>query len=203
MAVRAVALLLLAACSLQPAPAFASVKQEVTVTATVASFGGYTFTDSVEFTVTRPGKQQVGKIVVDGLYNGEYPWVMRVYTDNQQLSGVTGLGQRPNPAGLISRDGRFSLPIEIRSLFLGENVSRRIPDLNEPKYTDCIVMGIDPRNASWVAGGDRILFTEDDNPLGDTTVRAPFELSLWVDASASSVKGAYEGTLYIEIVPAP
>ena len=64
-------------------------------------------------------------------------------------------------------------------------------------------MGIDPRNAPWVAGQDGILFTDDDNILGDTTVKTPFELTLRAVIPSSAAEGTYEAILYIEIVPAP
>ena len=64
-------------------------------------------------------------------------------------------------------------------------------------------MGIDPRNATWVAGADQVLFTEDDNPTGDNTLPTPFALSLYADVSESAVRGSYDTTLYFEIIPAP
>ena len=199
-------------------PALAAVKQEVYVTGTVQSFGGYTVSEGIEFTIPEPGKKVLGKILVEGQYNGPYPWIMRLYTDNLHFAGVAGTIHRPGPAGLVSQDGQFVIPLEVNSPALGEGVWRRVPDLNEPgyrpyqpssepteavAYTDCIVMGIDPRNAAWVAGPDGVLFTDDDNPLGDVTAKTPFELTLRVDVSPQAVQGSYEATLYIEIVPAP
>ena len=64
-------------------------------------------------------------------------------------------------------------------------------------------MGIDPRNAHWVAGQDALLFTEDDNVLGDITAATPFELTLRATVSPTTVQGNYDTILYIEIVPAP
>ena len=98
--------------------------------------------------MTKPGQQEIGKIVVDGLYNGEYPWIMRA-------------------------------------------------------YTDCVLMGIDPRNGSWVTGPDGLLYTADDNFLGDLTVATPFELLLQANIPAAAVQGEYDAVLYIEISPAP
>ena len=100
----------------------------------------------------------------------------------------------------------------------GPDISQNIPDINQriytaysptalpgvgPNHTDCIIMGIDPRNADWVAGPDGILFTRDDNHLGDTTVESPFELTLIADVPQSAVEANYETYLYLEIVPAP
>ena len=200
-----------------PATAFASQKQEVYVTGTVESFGGYIFSNKVEFTLTKPGVTQIGTVVVDGMYNGEYPWIMRIYTDNIRFKGVAGLGQHPIPLGLLSKDGRFSLPVQISSSNFGTDTWRTIPDINQPDYhpyqptsihgtadyTDCVFMGIDPRNAVWVSGHDGVLFTDDDNLLGDVTIKTPFEMGLRVDAPERTVEGEYEGFLYIEIVPAP
>ncbi len=182
------------------------------------SFGGYTFSRVVEFEVTEAGSQEVGQILVEGIYNGEYPWILRAYTDNTQFTGTAGLGHRESAQGLVSRNGQFTLPIDINTPNFGAGVWRRLPDLNDPGYrpyapssdpvdpvyhTDCILMGIDPRNAVWVAGPDGTLFTDDDNPLGDTTVKTPFEMTLRCEISEKAVKGIYEGYLYVEIVPAP
>jgi hypothetical protein len=211
-------LLFLSLFSFRLVAAFGAVKQEVYVTATVRSFGGYTFSRSVQFTMDKPGSQEVGTIIVEGLYNGEYPWIMRLYTDNLQFSGVGGTLRPQNPAGLVSVDGRFLLPLSVHAPTFGEGIFRRIPDLNEPRYkpyqpsaepkepvsfTDCVILGIDPRNATWVAGEDGILFTEDDNLLGDFTVPTPFELTLRAEATSTSVQGTYDAFLYVEIVPAP
>ena len=209
-------LLVLFVLHLSPA-AQASVQQEVYVTGHVQSFGGYTFTEAVSFDVSRPGQQEIGRVIVDGVYNGEYPWIMRVYTDNLHFAGITGSVRFPSPAGLVSKDGLYVIPLSIYSPAYGPNVWRRIPDVSEPgylpyepkpepgetTYTDCVLMGIDPRNGSWVAGGDGLLYTFDDNALGDTTVATPFELILQADVPPAGVKGEYDAVLYIEISPAP
>ena len=206
-------LLLLASAS----RSWAAVKQEVYVTGHVQPFGGYLFTEAVAFDITKPGKQEIGKIVVDGMYNGEYPWIMRVYTDNLRYTGIGGAVRLPSPAGLVSEDGQFVIPLLIQGPNFGPDEWRVIPDLSEPgyspyapkpepgeaSYTDCVVMGIDPRNGNWVAGGDGLLYTGDDNFLGDATIPTPFEMTLQADVSPSGVRGKYATTLYIEIVPAP
>lgn len=200
-----------------PSSVFASVQQEVYVTATVESFGGYRFSEGTTFQVTGPGEQPAGRIRVDGIYNGPYPWVLRVYTDNLHFAGVGGAVRSASPAGLISEDGQFAIPLRIHCPAWGPGVFRRIPDLNEPGYlpygadpepgetlyTDCILLGIDPRNATWVAGPDGLLYTEDDNLLGDNTLSTPFELLLQADIPLSAVRGRYDTILYFEIVPAP
>ena len=210
-------LLFLLATSHQ-SPATASVKQEVYVTAQVHSFGGYTFTEALQLDTSKPGEQEVGKIVVEGLYNGEYPWIMRIYTDNLHFSGVGGAIRRQAAGGLVSSDGRFVIPLQVNVPNFGPDVWRVIPDINQagtipyqpaasvkelPSYTDCVLIGIDPRNALWVAGPDGILFTDDDNPLGDTTVKTPFEIQIKAVVSAAAAPGKYDAILYIETVPAP
>ena len=197
--------------------ALASSRQEVYITGHVQSFGGYTYTEAVTFEIKQPGDQEIGRIVVDGLYNGEYPWIMRAYTDNLHFSGVSGALHLPSPAGLISGDGTYAIPLYIHCPTYGPNVWRRIPDLSEPgylpylpipepgeaTYTDCVLMGIDPRNGAWVAGRDGLLYTYDDNFMGDITVGTPFELTLQAKVPASAVQGEYDAVLYIEIVAAP
>lgn len=196
----------------------AEIQQEVYVTGHVQSFGGYALTEAVSFVVSKPGRQEIGRIAVDGMYNGEYPWIMRAYTDNVHFSGVAGTIRRPEPAGLVSKDALFAIPLFINSPSFGNDTWRRIPDLNESGYlpyhpnpdpkeemdfTDCVLMGVDPRNSVWVAGPDGLLNTPDDNPLGDNTVGTPFELILQADVASNSVKATYDAVIYIEIVPAP
>lgn len=218
--VRALFLLLTLAHPSSPllTPGFASVKQEVYVTGTVGSFGGYSFTPTVKFTVKEPGIKELDPIMVNGLYNGEYPWIMRIYTDNLHLGGIAGAIHPPPPDGLVSEDGRFSIPIEVNCPNFGVGTWLRVPDLNEPDYTpyslvadakekaaysDLILMGIDPRNAAWVAGPDGVLGTADDNHLGDNTLPTPFSILLRVNVPPSGVQGNYTAYIYIEIVPAP
>ena len=200
-------------------PARASQQQEVYVVGHVQPFGGYSFTESVSFDITAPGEQEIGRIVVDGLYNGEYPWIMRAYTDNLHFAGITGAVRSPSSAGLVSKDGLYVISLSIHSPAYGPNVWRRIPDLNESGYlpyepeplpgettaaiTECVLMGIDPRNGNWVAGPDGLLYTQDDNLLGDNTVATPFELILQANVPPAAVQGEYEAVLYIEISPAP
>lgn len=200
-----------------PFAALATVQQEVYITGHVQPFGGYHMTEAVAFEIRQPGKQEIGRIIVDGLYNGEYPWVLRCYTDNLNFSGVGGAVRSPSPAGLVSTDGQFVIPLDLTCPNFGAEEWRRVPDLGEPgylpyapepelgetKYTDCILMGIDPRNGAWVAGGDGLLYSADDNLLGDITLQTPFEIVLQADVPASAVRGRYDTTLYLEIVAAP
>ncbi len=196
---------------------FASVKQEVYVTGTVESFGGYSFTEALGLAIDKPGRQEVGVITVEGVYNGEYPWIMRIYTDNFHFTGIGGAVRPANPAGLVSRDGRFAIPLQVHGPLDDEGIWRRIPDLSDPDYlpyqpdpelgpvvyTDRVLMGIDPRNGPWVVGPDGLLFTDDDSLLGDFTVRTPCEILIRAEVDATAAPGSYETFLYIETLPAP
>ena len=199
-------------------PAFASVKQEVYVTGTVGSFGGYSFTQVVKFNAAKPGAAEAEPVLVNGTYNGEYPWIMRIYTDNLHFTGIAGAVRRLHPDGLVSEDGQFSIPLEVTCPNFGPGAWRRVPDINDPtytpyqpladpkgaaSYTDVVLMGIDPRNAAWVAGPDGSLFTEDDNLLGDDSIPTPFPITLRANVPSTGVQGHYNTYLYIEIVPAP
>jgi len=206
---------LVIACGVSPASA---TRQSVYVRGTVPTFGSYTVTPALTFTVREAGVQELGTITVEGLYNGEYPWIMRIYTENVGHTGIAGSIRRRSPAGLVSMDGQYVIPLEIHCPAFGINVWRRIPDVGEEPYTpyrpsddptkgadytDCVLMGIDPRHAPWVAGRDGQLFTGDDNVLGDTTVPTPFQMTVRARVDAQAVRGRYEGRLYVEIVPAP
>jgi len=206
---------LVIACCASPASA---ARQSVYVSGTVPPFGSYTFTPAIAFTIREAGVQELGTITVEGLYNGEYPWIMRMYTENAGYTGIAGSIRRHSPAGLVSTDGQYVIPLEIHCPAFGADVWRRIPDLGEDPYlphrpsddptkgvdsTDCVLMGIDPRHAPWVAGRDGQLFTGDDNVLGDTTIPTPFEMMVRARVEAQAVQGRYEGRLYVEIVPAP
>jgi len=200
-----------------PSVGWASVREEVYVTGTILPFGGYRFSGGLRFDAGEPGPTDLGTILVDGMYNGEYPWRMRCYTDNLHFAGVAGSIHTASPAGLVSTDGRFVVPLLIHSPVFGEDSWRAVPDINDAKTvpykpaltpggsetTECIVLGIDPRNANWVAGPDNLLFTRDDIPLGDFIWETPFELSLRADFDAGSVQGTYDTYLYFETVPAP
>lgn len=205
---------LLLAC---PALAFAA-RQHIYVTGAVQPFGSYTVTPSLTFEIREPGVQELGIITVEGLYNGEYPWILRMYTENLRYAGVGGALRRPSPAGLVSTDGQAVIPLEAHSPPFGADVWRRIPDLLEEPYhpyrasedpnapddySDCIVLGIDPRHAPWVSGADHELFTSDDNVLGDMTMPTPFAITVRARVEAAAVRGAYETVLYLELVPAP
>ena len=194
-----------------------ATKTEIRTVGTVTSFGTYSFRGNLHFNVTKPGKLEIGKITVFGTYNGPYPWILRIYTDNTNFMPPAGSLVVKSRAGLISEDGQFSIPLEVNCPNFGKDVWINVPDINDenykpykpPKevgladYTECIIMAIDPRNADWVSGGDRTLFTTDDNPLGDTTLATPFDIRFSAYFDEKSINGNYTSNLYIELVPAP
>lgn len=192
-------------------------KTEVRAVGTVPSFGTYSIRGSLNFNITKPGRFEIGKVTVFGTYNGPYPWIMRIYTDNTNfMPTASSLGAK-GKSGLISEDGQFTIPLEVNCPNFGKDVWVNVPDINDenyrpykpPKqvgmadYTDCIIMGIDPRNADWVSGRDRTLFTDDDNPLGDITLTTPFEIRFAAYFDEKTIKGNYSSNLYVEVIPAP
>jgi len=183
----------------------------------VNSFGTYSFLGKLDFDIKNPGEQDLGTITIEGTYNGEYPWIMRVYTDNTNYTGIAGAAMQQNPAGLISTDGRFSIPLLIDAPIMRLAGYRVIPDINQINYkpympdklnrampyTDCIIMAIDPRNEVWVAGENGILFDSDDNVSGDMTFATPVEIKFKANFDEKAVASNYTANLYIEIVTCP
>lgn len=194
-----------------------ATKAEIKTFGTVPSFGTYSFRGFLNFKIPKPGKFEIGKITIFGTYNGPYPWIMRVYTDNTNFMPLAASIETKSRAGLISENGQFTIPLEVNCPNFGKDVWVSVPDINDENYkpyspprqagfgdyTDCIVMGIDPRNADWVSGGDRALYTADDNPLGDTTLATPFDVKFSAYFDEKSIKGNYTSNLYIELIPAP
>ncbi len=192
-------------------------KTEIKTTGTVPSFGTYSFKGALNFRIAKPGKFQIGRVTAFGTYNGPYPWIMRIYTDNVNFTPVAGSLGSQSRAGLISEDGQFTIPLEISCPNFGKDVWVYVPDINDETYrsyqppkepglsahTDCVILGIDPRNADWVSGRDRTLFTADDNPLGDITLTTPFDIQFAAYFDENSIKGSYTSNLYIELIPAP
>jgi len=192
-------------------------RAKIYTSAKVESFGNYSYEGSLNWVATSAGEFLIGELIVKGAYNEEYPWIMRIYTDNINYTGLAGSIRGKGPAGLVSTDGRFTIPIKVHCPNFGKDEWRIVPDINQPNYrnylpstpkiksiyTDCILMGIDPRNADWVAGGNQILFDADDNIIGDMTISTPFDIRLKAKFDPTSVKANYTANLYIEIVPAP
>jgi len=189
----------------------------IPTTAKVASFGTYSYAGRLECEIKQPGEQLVGTITVEGAYNGEYPWIMRIYTDNAGYAGIAGAAKRSNPAGLVSTDARFVIPLLLNVPNMGPSRYKEIPDINHPGYktyvpdrldeppqhTECIIMAIDPRNEAWVAGDNGVLFDRDDNTLGDTTVPTPFDLKFRANFDEAAVAANYTANLYIELIACP
>ena len=197
-------------------PAHAS-RTEIIARATVRSFGTYSFEGVLVGDIRKPGICELGTITVKGTYNGPYPWIMRIYTDNVNYIGIGGGFGIEGSAGLISKDSKYKLPLEANCLNWGEEEWLRIPDLNDPgykqyapakdvgtgTYSERIIIAIDPRNADWVSGRDRVMFTADDNPLGDITLETPFEIKFRTKIGPNTPNGNYGSRVYIEIISAP
>lgn len=206
----------------------ASTTSEVYISCTIASFGGYRFTGYVTAPADKPGFNEIGYIEVDGAANEPFPWIMRVYTDNKNYQGTAGaIYQEKIPQGLI-REGGGSVPLQYRTPNTGDEWVY-VPDINHPDHLDyfavrdmgpgatiptgmtrdSVVMGIDPRNAEWVAGRDGILFTDDDNFYGDITIGTPFRIDLGVmmprnvQQGKKTPQGKYSTKLIFEIISEP
>jgi len=204
-------------CLFCSTPLSLAAKTEIRTIGIVPSFGTYSFRGSIDFSAARPGKTEIGKVTVFGTYNGPYPWIMRIYTDNTNFMPVAGTLASKSRSGLISEDGQFTIPLAVNCPNFGNDVWLNVPDVNDENYrpykaeaqvnvanhTDCIIMGIDPRNADWVSGTDRVLFTDDDNPLGDLGLATPFDIIFSAYFDEKSIKGKYTSNLYIELIPAP
>ena len=198
-------------------PLTALERSDIFTTGTVHSFGNYEVKGKLAFDIARSGSIEIGRLQVSGLYNGPYPWVMKVYTENTNFQGISGRVTLPSRAGLVSLDGRFAVPLQIHTPNLAVGQFVPIPDRSDPSYvmyvpppepgqrvyTERIVIGIDPRNADWVAGPDGLLFTSDDNPLGDITIPTPFTLTFRAIFDAASAEAQYKARLIIEVVGAP
>lgn len=204
---------------------FGNTTSEIYISATVASFGGYTLNGVVNAVASTPGRNTIGYIMVDGAANEPYPWIMRIYTDNRDYTQPAGSFYREKlPKGLI-KEGGGSLPLLFQTPNTGE-AWVYIPDINDETYQsyfavrdqgpgaklpdtltrEQVVQGIDPRNAAWVAGQDGILFTDDDNPYGDVTIPTPFKIKLAVDVPKGTPRtkyapyGKYHTKLILEII---
>jgi hypothetical protein len=200
------------------APPCLAKRNIIPVSGKVNSFGTYSFIPKFNFEIKEPKEQDLGIITVQGTYNGEYPWIMRIYTDNTNYTGIATAARPQSPAGLISTDGRFSLPLKINIPNFGVEQYKTVPDINQPgykpytpaklngsitNYTDCVIMAIDPRNEMWVAGEDGVLFDNDDNTLGDITMETPFDIKFRTECDERAVAANYTANLYIEIVACP
>jgi hypothetical protein len=199
-------------------PCEAAKRVDVFATGTVHSFGEYSVSGDVNFDAVSPGRVEIGRIKVEGAYNGPYPWIMRVYTENSHFQGIAGSILPQNRTGLVSKDGRYTVPLEINTPQHSRDKFITVPDISDPDYipytpapqpneasfySDIIVIGVDPRNAIWVAGQDQFLHTDDDNTLGDLTLPTPFELFLKATFDEVTAQAEYVARLIIEVVSSP
>ncbi len=206
----------------------ASTTSEVYISCTVASFGGYIFKGYINAPANKPGRNIIGYIDVEGAANEPYPWIMRVYTDNKNYQATAGAIHQEKPSIGLIRKGGGHLPLQFNTPNTGEEWVY-IPDINnKDHYTyfavrdmgpgatipgdstrDTVVMGIDPRNAEWVAGRDSILFTDDDNIYGDISIATPFTIKLAVMLPKDTREfkktpaGKYSTKLIFEIISEP
>jgi len=213
-----IGLLAIALCIAGGSPsAHAAERSDIFASGTVHSFGGYRFTGRLVFDTASTGYTEIGRLEVEGTHNGPYPWVMRVYTENKHFQGISGRIISQSRAGLVSKDGRFVVPLLIHTPNLKQDQFIRVPDISDKGYvtynpppepgrfahTERIIVGIDPRNANWVSGRDRVLYTTDDNVLGDITIETPFTLIFRAQFDASSTQAEYVSRLVFEVLGAP
>ncbi|MCD6460437.1 hypothetical protein J7L67_07200 [bacterium] len=211
-----------------PQTSSANTTSEVYITCSIASFGGYKLKGVISAIANKAGLNEIGYIVVDGACNEPYPWILRVYTDNKNYLQTAGaIKTQEIPQGMI-REGGGSVPLQFKSPNTGEEWVY-IPDINNPNYTsyyavrdlgagaqlpetlirESVICGLDPRNASWVAGHDGILFTDDDNDYGDITIPTPFKIQLAVRLpkglreTVRTPYGKYSTKLIFEIISEP
>lgn len=174
----------------------------------------------------------------------DQPWYMRIYTDNHKrykgtdgaiYSGRTATQERGSasamgsPAGLISSDGRYTIPLKVWCLNFGPDVEEGWdtnllgpPPVKEDYYwkgplldngkrdnsrvawewiPDYIDMSADP--AAWrkLIGQDPFdtHYVSDSNPTGDFTLTSPFQIFIAYETSPTAVEGKYWSDLIIEI----
>lgn len=174
----------------------------------------------------------------------DHPWYLRIYTDNhkrykgvdsaiysgriasQEGGGASALG---SPAGLVSEDGKFTLPLKTWCLNYGPDVEEGWdatllgpPPVQEDYYWKGPLLDTGKRDASrmaweWIpdyldmstdSGTWRNLigqdpynthYVSDSNPTGDFTLTSPFQIFLAYEASPTTVAGKYTTDLILEI----
>ena len=174
----------------------------------------------------------------------DHPWYMRIYTDNhKRYEGINGAiysgriatqeggsaSAMGSPAGLISSDGKYTIPLKVWCLNFGPDVEEGWdpnllgpPPVQEDYYwkgplldngkrdntrvtwewiPDYIDMSAD--NATWrkLIGQDSFdtHYVSDSNPTGDFTLTSPFQIFLAYETSPTAVVGKYSTDLIIEI----
>lgn len=173
-----------------------------------------------------------------------HPWYMRIYTDNhKRFKGIEGAIYRgrtvvmeggstsafASPAGLISEDGRYTIPLKVWCLNFGPDVEEgwdpnlqgpppvkddyywKGPKLDSGKrdlfrvawewIPDYEDMTTDPYTWRRLIGQDPYdtHFVSDSNPSGDFTLPSPFQIYIAYETSPTAVVGKYSTDLIIEI----
>ncbi len=174
----------------------------------------------------------------------DQPWYMRIYTDNhKRYKGVDGgiysgrvatqergsASAMGSPAGLISSDGRYTIPLKVWCLNFGPDVEEGWdtnllgpPPVKEDYYwkgplldngkrdwsrvawqwiPDYIDMSADTMTWRRLIGQDPYSthYVSDSNPTGDFTLASPFQIFVAYETSPTAVEGKYWTDLIIEI----
>lgn len=172
------------------------------------------------------------------------PWYMRIYTDNQKRyqgiygavysgriatqegGGASAMG---SPAGLISEDGKYTIPLKIWCLNFGPDVEEGWdanllgpPPVQEDHYwkgpllddgtrdktrvvwervPDYMDMTADTATWRKLIGQDPFdtHYVSDSNPAGDFTLPSPFQVFVAYETSPTAVIGKYTTDMIIEI----
>lgn len=174
----------------------------------------------------------------------DQPWYMRIYTDNHKrykgiddaiysgrvaMQGSGGADAIGSPAGLVSSDGKYVIPLKVWCLNFGPDVEEGWnptlmgpPPVKEDYYWKGPLLDNQKRDASRVAWEwipDYIDMTADNNtwrkligqdpydthyvsdanPTGDFTLASPFQAFIAYETSPTAVEGKYWADLIIEI----
>jgi hypothetical protein len=174
----------------------------------------------------------------------DHPWYMRIYTDNhQRYQGVEraiyfgrtatqeggSASAMGSPAGLVSSDGKYAIPLKVWCLNFGPDVEEGWdanllgpPPVKEDYYwrgplldtgrrdstrvawewiPDYIDMSADPATWRKLIGQDSYdtHYVSDSNPTGDFTLPSPFQVYIAYETSPTSVMGKYSTDLIVEI----
>jgi len=174
----------------------------------------------------------------------DHPWYMRIYTDNHKryrgvddavysgrvaMQGGGGADAIGSPAGLVSSDGKYTLPLKVWCLNYGPDVEEGWdpallgpPPVKEDYYwkgplldsgkrdysrvawewiPDYIDMSADPGTWRKLIGQDPYdtHYVSDSNPTGDFTLTSPFQIFIAYETSPTAVMGKYSTDLIVEI----
>ncbi|MDD5449358.1 MAG: hypothetical protein PHO42_02010 [Candidatus Omnitrophica bacterium] len=174
----------------------------------------------------------------------DHPWYMRIYTDNHrkyrgidgavysqriETQGYEGASAHGSFAGLVSSDGKYTIPLKIWCLNFGPDVEEGWdtnllgpPPVKEDYYwkgplldngkrdysraawariPDYTDMSADPATWRRLIGQDPYdtHYVSDSNPTGDFTLTSPFQAFIAYETSPASVMGKYSTDLILEI----